>query len=341
MIDYQKNAEFTGMDTATPTTESAAAIMQRAIAAIHTESVSEDRVRTLVAEAMPDALTADSVRQIFAESLSKAVDAIPPREIVVDIAGTRTKMDGEYMHPMFESVLQACVAGCTPLLIGPAGSGKSTLARQIAKALDREYYTQGPASSEYKYLGFVDGHGNATRTPCWDAYENGGVFCAEELDGSTAYALVAGLNMVLANGIADFANTMVKRHDDFTPIATANTWGNGATRLYVGRNQLDAATLDRFVTFHIDYDETLERAVAQNDAWTGFVQSARKAANTLKLQVLISPRASINGAHLLRAGMDRKLVAAATVWKGADENTVKKIKAQMKKDAAEAKAEAA
>ena len=48
-------------------------------------------------------------------------------------------------------------------------------------------------------------------------------------------------------------------------LAAANTWGRGGDQQYVGRNQLDAATLDRFVlsTLHVDYDTDLERDIAQ------------------------------------------------------------------------------
>lgn len=333
MRDYTENAEFVSDDAPeSPKPNGTGAALERLIREISSESVSEDRVRQIVQAHMGEALTADKVKAIFAESLSRAVDSIPPKTITVDFGKVRTSFDGQYLHPQFERVLKTLAAGGFPLLIGPAGSGKSTIAKQAAKAMDVPFWSQGPASSEFKYLGFVDGHGNVIRTPCREAYENGGLFCAEEIDASHPNALVAGLNMVLGNGAADFANEIVQRHEKFAAIATANTWGAGATREYVGRNALDAATLDRFQPIVIDYDETLERNVAQHDQWVDFVQAARKAADTLKIRAIISPRASIQGANLLRAGMDKKDVAAQTVWRGMDDATVKKVKDQMKKD---------
>lgn len=310
-------------------------LMIQAVKAIQETSLDRKAVSDIVEEKLSSlkpesAITREDVENIFSEALAKAIDAIPPREIRIDVNGAKQNLGAKHMHAMFETVLKACVAGCTPLLVGPAGSGKSTLAKQVAKALGRDFYTQGPATSEYKYLGFVDAQGRLVETPLLKAYRDGGVFCAEEIDASSASALVAGLNMVLANGEADFGNQIVKRHEDFVCICTANTWGKGADRQYVGRNQLDAATLDRFVPIHIDYDEGLERLIAQNDRWVDFVQAARRASVALGVRVVISPRASIQGAHLLRAGIAKQQVADMTVWRGMDNATRNKIREQIK-----------
>ena len=45
-------------------------------------------------------------------------------------------------------------------------------------------------------------------------------------------------------------------------IAAANTFGTGADLMYAGRNQLDAATLDRFYVVKMDYDEALEQDIS-------------------------------------------------------------------------------
>ena len=84
------------------------------------------------------------------------------------------------------------------------------------------------------------------------------------------------LNSALANGSCAFADGMVKRHEDFILIATANTFGNGANAQYVGRNQLDSATLDRFVTIEWGYDEELEMAIASDKEWCETVQNTEK-----------------------------------------------------------------
>ena len=54
-------------------------------------------------------------------------------------------------------------------------------------------------------------------------------------------------------------------------IAAGNTTGAGADMKFVGRNQLDGATLDRFVFVFWEYDEDFEVHVAGDDQreWTG------------------------------------------------------------------------
>ena len=166
------------------------------------------------------------------------------------------------------------------------------------------------------------------RTQFREAYEHGGVFLFDEVDASDPDALTA-FNAALANGMGDFPDGMVKRHKDFIAIAAGNTFGRGADRQYVGRNQLDAATLDRFQTFEVDYDEDLERQLAGNDDWTDYVQKVRRAIDTEKVRHIVSPRPSIAGAKLLAAGMERSKVEEACVWKGMDEQQRNRVKARM------------
>ena len=123
----------------------------------------------------------------------------------------------------------------------------------------------------------------------------------------------------------DFPDKRVSRHPDFRVVAAANTFGTGADRQYVGRNQLDAASLDRFAFLEWGYDEALERSLAGNDAWVDRVQKVRKAVSTLKIRHVVSPRASIQGASLLAAGMAQSAVESAVLFRGLDSATVAKI----------------
>jgi hypothetical protein len=61
--------------------------------------------------------------------------------------------------------------------------------------------------------------------------------------------------------------------------------------------------------------------------WVQYVQYVRRAANEHKIRHVFSPRASINGGKLLRNGMKRAKVEDMVLWKGLDEETVKKLKA--------------
>ena len=92
-------------------------------------------------------------------------------------------------------------------------------------------------------------------------------------------------------------------------IAAANTYGLGGNIEYVGRNAMDAATRDRFTMQEFGYDETLERALVNNDQWVDRVQMIRMAIEELREKnVIASPRASIKGAKLLKAGFSRDKV---------------------------------
>lgn len=234
----------------------------------------------------------------------------------------------EQSHYMLPVILQAMIAGASPFLVGPAGSGKTTLAEQTAAVLKLKFYMAARVTSEFKLVGFRTATGETVRTQFREAYEHGGVFLFDEADASDPDALTA-FNAALANGWGDFPDGMVKRHKDFYAIAAGNTYGRGADRQYVGRNQLDAATLDRFQVFDIDYDELLEVALAGDKDWTAYVQRVRKAVELEKVRHIVSPRASIRGARMLAAGMERKVVENACIWKGLPADQRQRVETRM------------
>ncbi len=82
------------------------------------------------------------------------------------------------------------------------------------------------------------------------------MFLCDEIDAGNANVL-ATLNALLSQPIAAFPDGMVERHENFAFLAAGNTTGAGADMKFVGRNQLDGATLDRFVFVFWEYDEEL------------------------------------------------------------------------------------
>lgn len=231
--------------------------------------------------------------------------------------GDMPKVEMETAHNALPDIVMAVVAGTFPFLVGPAGSGKTTLAEQVAKVLNRPFYMESRVTSEFKLLGFIDAAGNVVRTAFREAYEHGGGFLLDEVDASDPDALTA-FNSAFANGRCPFPDGVVEMHPDFFAIAAGNTFGRGADRQYVGRNQLDAATLDRFTVFEVDYDEMLELELSGDPEWARHVQAIRRAVELEKVRHVVSPRASIQGAKLLKAGMDRAKVEEAVIWKGLD-----------------------
>jgi len=228
-------------------------------------------------------------------------------------------------HYQFETLLRIVSTRLNAYMVGPAGSGKTTAAVNVAKALDIPFYFTGAIASEFKLTGFIDANGKIVNTEFRRAYEKGGLFLFDEIDASYPQAVLA-FNAALANDYMDFPDKRIDRHKDFYCIAAANTFGQGADRQYVGRNQLDAASLDRFVFLDWRFDGDLERALAGNNHWVDFVQEVRKVVEDLKIRHVISPRASIFGVKLLAAGLNLRTVVKLLIWKGLDQSIIDKIR---------------
>ena len=225
----------------------------------------------------------------------------------------RTLPDG-HRHEVFGDILACLSARVNVYLVGGAGSGKTTVASQAAEALGIPFYSTGAVGMAYQLQGFINAEGKYMETDLYRAYTGGGVFLFDEIDGSSAQALLA-FNAIAANELAAFPCGTVKRHDDFVIIAAANTYGNGADAVHVGRSQLDAATLDRFAFIEMPYDEDMERAISPLEEWTRYVQTFRAKVAEHKMRHIVSPRASIAGGKLLAQGMSAKRVADLVLFK--------------------------
>lgn len=254
----------------------------------------------------------------------EAIKTGNPLELQVKV-GENSKVDIGKAHKTFPKLLQVLSQHLNVYLVGPAGSGKTYAAKKCAEALGVPFYFTGAIANEYKLTGFKNAQGEYVGTEFRKAYEKGGVFLFDEIDASFPQAVLA-FNAALANDFMDFPDKQVQMHPNFYCIAAANTIGQGADRQYVGRNQLDAASLDRFVFIDWEYDNNLEISLSGNADWAKYVQLVRKVVSDSKIRCIISPRASIYGAQLLAAGIERSEVEDMVLWKGLDEASVKKVK---------------
>jgi MoxR-like ATPase len=137
-------------------------------------------------------------------------------------------------------------------------------------------------------------------------YRDGGVHLFDEIDAADPNLMVL-INAALANGHLSipFEDMIVHRHADTAIIAAANTFGTGASRQYVGRNALDAATLDRFAvsTVYVDYDRALEeKLTAGFDQWRERCWDLRDKIVQAGLRRIMSTRTLVNGRKRLAAG---------------------------------------
>lgn len=246
-------------------------------------------------------------------------------------------------HPKLEELLARCRAvkaaqnagedGLYPMLVGPAGSGKTTAAREVSKAIFGEEWLDkfgmlslNEESERSEGFGFVSPIDKMYKsTDFRKMYEEGGVFLLDEVDAANANALTA-LNAAISAPIASFPDGVVKRHNDFILIAAANTFGDGADGMYVGRNVLDAATKDRFQTLVWNYDwDSIRAARPKYVKYVSLIEVLSNAAQELNMDVIISPRAALFGPFLFEEGLSLGQVLTSTAFKGVDEDDVKTI----------------
>lgn len=221
------------------------------------------------------------------------------KKVEVQVGEIKTKFD-EVLHEKFDTVLKFVQMNEPVFLTGNAGTGKNVLCKQVAKALGLDFYFTNAVTQEYKLTGFTDASGIYHKTQFYDAFTKGGLFMLDEMDASIPEVLVI-LNCAIANRYFDFPSGKdengnqiggyTEAHPDFRVISAGNTFGLGADYEYVGRNQLDMASLDRFALVNIDYDINIERSVADGDEeLVTFVEELRKVARESSIRMVISYR---------------------------------------------------
>lgn len=214
-------------------------------------------------------------------------------------------------------------------IVGPTQSGKTTLAADVAKALDRRFASISCSAgmSESQVLGrgipnLTTGKNEYVSTEYVDIYENGGVFLFDEGDAADSNMLIV-LNSGTANGHMTLPNRVEKpraeRHENCVIIVAANTYGTGADRQYVGRNQLDAAFMERFVgaMIEVDYDRDLESSIIGDANICARVWTIRDKVRDLKLRRSVSTLFLKSVTRLVKgAGMtiDNALKACTVGW---------------------------
>ncbi len=221
---------------------------------------------------------------------------------------------GEIVPAYFERMVQVAVRRKPIMLIGPAGCGKSHVGGMLAKSLGLKFRAISCTSgmSEVHLIGrsvpnIADGSSTFMSTDFLDCYENGGVFLLDEMDAADPNLLLV-LNSALANGFISIParadDAMAYQHRDFVIVASANTFGRGADRVYVGRNQLDESTIDRFRigSIEVDYDRNVETALCPNERLLNALRQIRDAISKNGLRRVMSTRFIRDAAEMCASG---------------------------------------
>lgn len=297
--ETQSNMDTENMDTNTDTDAPAGTLEAMMRAIIRKESERAARNGTA-------GTNAEEVARIATTLIDAAIERakLPTTTNIVihraDNTGRVETTDMGIQHDQFPRLLAWCqtrVAGVgsrrvNVWLPGPAGSGKTTGANNVAIALGLTFSYTGALLDETKIFGYMNANGVYVETDFFRAYTQGGVFLWDEADASDP--MVSNmLNAAVDGMLASFPHGMFKRHPDFIFIAAANTYGMGANDKYVGRNRLDAATLDRFQKVAWGYCPALEqRIIGDTYAYDSMVR-IRSAVEAAGYDVIISTRAGV------------------------------------------------
>lgn len=253
------------------------------------------------------------------------------RKITTVVDGKKVELgEGEILREQFDTVCKFVANNEPVFLTGAAGTGKNVLCQQVAKALGLDFYFTNAVTQEYKITGFTDAMGVFHETQFYKAFKNGGLFMLDEMDASIPEVLII-LNAAIANRYFDFPAPIgyVEAHPNFRVVAAGNTFGLGANYEYVGRNQLDMASLDRFALVKVGYSRAIELRVANgNEALVNFCEDFRMGAEKAGVRTVVSYRA-IGRLAKMEALFDLKTAIRTCLTKSLEKDDLNAIKSNM------------
>lgn len=267
----------------------------------------------------------DAVREMVRAEVEKQA----PKTVEIKVADMPAK-DVGHVHEKFKTLSMLLANRKNVWMAGPAGSGKTSAGFKAAQALNLPFYSISVCAQTTKseLFGYNDATGSYVESLFYKAFKDGGVFLIDEIDAGNPNVLSV-LNAALENEECAFPCGMIKRHKDFVICAAANTVGSGGNMQYVGRNRIDAATLNRFFMIDWGYDEKLETLISPNKRFTKLVQKLRKFAVEKAMSAVISPRVSIHGGHMIEAGMKREEVLELLIWNKINKDETKQLKTKL------------
>lgn len=308
------------------------------------------QVREIAMDAIKHAMSNGEFPEHRVKALiDSAIEAVSIQRVFIT-APTGTTIETGRQHYKFPLLLACLSQRLNVALVGPAGSTKTSTARAAAKALGLQFAATsfGPMTSKSDLFGYKDAAGNYHETDLVRLAHSGGVYLGDEFDAGNA-GVATYTNMLTSCQPGEEFSTpigMKAKHADFCFLAGLNTYGMGANRVYVGRNQQNGATMDRFVVIDWDYDDGLEASfvgvskrspkfdldaggIMSTEDWLTYVRKVRDVCAKQGVRHIVSPRATIHGVKLFSAGIGRTHVEEMVIWKGLEQAQVTKIKAAL------------
>ena len=259
--------------------------------------------------------TENAMLETFMEETTKITEKVDKkiatlqRPVKVYINDVEVKKVDGLKHKQFSKVLKCLKLFKRVWLMGPSGTGKSHLIEQCANALGfrkeegtYEYVKGSAGVTESHLTGRMTFDGSFIDGSVARSFRNGTFLCLDEFDGFDANCGLV-FNSVFDNqGILstpnDKDNPFVLKDDGFNVAVASNTTGDGSDFEYVGRGQLDLATLDRLqsVKVFIGYDENIERALAgEFTDLADMLWDLRRRCNETSVRKIVSTRLFIDG----------------------------------------------
>lgn len=274
-----------------------------------------------------------------AETIIAGVEAAKPSELLIKSNAGEVLVTG-VQHSYFKLITKlVSIPTINLALTGECGSGKSRVVMEAAKALSMKWKLQSfnIMSTKSDIAGYLDANGIYRKSAFVQCFENGEVFIADEFDCCSA-AVATYLNGAIANKVITLpTGEVLEAHENFRFVAIMNTVGYGADYRYVGREQLDAATLDRFVMLEVPYDWDMAQAllggkktnnyeaieeggvITSIENITSLVRAAERIFKANKFVQVISPRALFSSHALASHGVGLSWIIKTCIIKGLNE----------------------
>lgn len=273
-----------------------------------------------------------------------------------------TKIISEAAHEKLPDLFGTLKAGCWAAVVGPSGGGKTLGVLQFCKLADIKMVAIKQMTriiAPHDLIGYMDANGHYRKGAWTDvilgyeykSQENGvptaeptttpAILLVDEMDNSNENVIM--LLKAVNTGQIAMPYGLQRVNPLLQVVATMNTWGNGATREYVGRCAQDAALLNEFSFIEWDYDEKFEWKLLEQlynsyesaGEWKlidfqrlhDTFRMMRNKAEKEKVRVIISTRNLINSAKLLVCNPEWTVgkVLRMTVFKGLKQEEVQRI----------------